>query len=255
MMKMKSLAIGVVLALLAGFVSGWSVKTSFVRDAGRGKTAAEKPAEKGAASSDAENKILRARIRELEFAISSRKAQAVRKSANTTPPQENKSRAPESGIRNYVERMKKERPAEYARMTNEIARVRRERGERNLERIDFFASIDTSQMSDDAKAVHSELQSLLRKRIDLEAEAFSENAAGADRREIFGRLAELDRDIGRLNRVERRTLMQMTVKSLGLDKEASEELLNTVSDIYEATELPYGRRRNRAPRGHGRGGR
>jgi hypothetical protein len=255
---MKSIIIPAALALLIGFASGWSIKSSLARNAARNDGAsqeesANKKSKLGA--TDAEVKLLRARIKELEFAISSKKSLAVRQTAKQDSQKETKPRAAESGIRNYVEQMKKDRPEEYSRMTNEIARVRRERGERNLERIDFFASVDTSQMSDEAKAVHTELQSLLQQRIDLESEAFAENAAGTDRREVFRRLGELDRDIRRLNKVERQTLMQMTVKSLGLTKEASDDLLRTVSDIYEATELSYGQRRPRQSRGPRRGGR
>ena len=226
-------------AALIGAAAGYSLpKQSPAPDrpaAEERKRAASAVEDKGAAASvDA----LRARIAELEKLLSSRKtaeAEVRVSSATTERPRRTESHS------ERMERMKKENPERYAQITNSIAYWRRRRSETARERIDFLSSVDTAQMTEEAKAVHGELQRLVAEREELEADLHREYLDDAQRRKIFEELRRTGARLHELNMKERDNLLCETARNLGFEGEDVSEIVTTVKEIIKATEGGWAR--------------
>ena len=141
----------------------------------------------------------------------------------------------------WRENMKKDNPEQYTRMTNHMARMRRDRAEREQKKVDFLSSIDTSRMSVSARKTHDELQDLIAKREEIEQRMHAEMEGDAefsdeDRRAFMDEMRQTDRRIRELNMKERDNLMVETAKNLGFNAEESAEVAEAFKEIIENTE-------------------
>ena len=141
----------------------------------------------------------------------------------------------------WREKMKKDNPEQYAKMTNHMARMRRERLERAQKKVDFLSSIDTSRMSASTRKTHDELKDLIAKREEMDqkmhvAMESDEEISDEDRRAFFDEMRQTDDRIRELNAKERDNLMVETVKNLGFSEEESGEVAEAFQEIIENTE-------------------
>ena len=233
-------------ALATGAAIGWFVKPSSIPAAGASQDGAKakKIAEPQATDSE---KALRARIKELELALASKsrpmKTAAV-KVAETRPESRRGTGDRDFGrrLREDLERMKKDEPERFAALTNRIARDDRRRAERTMGKLGFLASIDTSRMTPEGKAVHAKLQDLMVHREEIEQRRLSvHDMEETERRRYFEDMHRTDREIRELSFKERDNLLRQTADALGFSGSAADEIVETVKEIYEATETGFGR--------------
>lgn len=205
-----------------------------------------------AAADEGENAsiaALRARIRELEAELAAGGNESAALISNAVSRLERRERG--DNPREMMERMKKEDPERYTQMTNRFAQWQQFRRERQQTKLDFLSSIDTTHMSASERATHERLQNLIVQREEMEAEIPTMGEADEEtRREFFGQMMELNREIGELNGSERKILLGETAKILGLGDADANALVETVQDILEVTEGGFG-----GPGGGGPGGR
>jgi hypothetical protein len=214
------------------------------------KTAAEVEKESSEKSSalpdkglEASNRALRSRIRELEDKL-------AKLSDGEKKPEESKAvkAADRPSPHERMKRLEKENPALYAQITNRVARWREHRAKIAREKSEFLSSIDISGFDDGARATHSRLQELTLYREEIEEKMHSRDIADADRRDLFAKMRECDRELAELNRVERENLLSEMAKNLGFGKEEAREIGETVKEIIDATEMHRGFRPRRTPR-------
>ncbi len=207
-----------------------------------------------AADSDEAVKALRARIRKLETALAAAGDAngASERNAGEPPRGERRDGPDRSGMRERMERWRRENPEEFARMEERRKNFMQQRARRAQSKLDFLASIDTSRMSKTAKETHAELQELIAKREEMENRMFSPDLSDEDRQELFREMRETDHAIRDRNSQERENLLRQTAETLGFAGEAATEIVDTIGEIYEATSSDHG---GRGPGGFGRGGR
>lgn len=197
---------------------------------------------------------LRARIAELEAQLKGDQTAGAEIVSNAVARIEGR-RERRGKPREWMEELKKNDPERYHEMTNRFAQWRQAHRERQQSKLDFLGSIDTSHMSAGAKATHEKLQDLIIRRDEIENELQSLGMSDDEdaRREIFGRLMDVNREIAELNGEERKNLLNETAKILGLGDAEADALTETVQDILEVTENnfggPGGPRGGRGPRG------
>lgn len=251
-MNMKLVAVAAS-SLVAGAAIGWLAKPSAApaNDAGEKAPKAEKIAEAPATNHE---KALLARIKELELALARKhKAEKAIPSKRSEVKTEDR---PRRGERNFgsrlledIERMKKEDPERYAAMTNNIARADRMRSERTMGKLAFLSSIDTNAMTPEGKAVHERLQELIAQREQMEERRHSlSEMEETERRRYFEEVHKTDREIRELSRQERDNLLRQTTDALGFSGSAADEIIETVKEIYEATDNGFGRMPPHRPR-------
>ena len=253
-MNMKLVAVAAT-ALAAGAAIGWFAKPASASAADvSGETAkSRKIAEPPATDSE---KALRARIKELELALARKNAKheavpALKTREETVPRHGINRRDGDKGILGAVERMKKEDPERYSRMTNRVETFRRMRAERNVRKLAFLSSIDTSGMSADAKAVHERLQESMAARESIENRLHSmENPSESEMRGLFEQMHEADREVRELSMQERENLLRQTTDALGFSGDDAEQIISTVKEIFDSTENGFD-----GMRPHHRGGR
>ena len=244
-MNMKLLAVAAA-SLAAGAAIGWFAKPGgeHAPDASAESAKAKKTAERPATNSE---KALLARIKELELALArkNRVATAVPVNAQEARAEGRRRRGEGSfgeRMREEIERMKKEEPERYAAMTNRIARDERRRAERTVGKLDFLSSIDTSRMTPEGKAVHAKLQELIARREEFDQRRHSlPDMEESARRRYFEEMRQTDREIRRLSLQERDNLLRQTTDALGFSGGAADEIIETVKEIYEATEGGFDR--------------
>lgn len=246
---MKKIAILAVVSAVA-FACGCVVAMAFGRDedviAERKSTPQKASAKKiRDNSSKSEIEVLRARIRELESALTS-KADV----GPSTPPEVRPAAAPVQSRRggDWLERMKKENPDQYNQMTNRMAQRRMERRDRTVDRLDALSSVDVSGWSEGARKIHEEYQDLLVKSQELMDAASPSNPNNEARAAAF---AEMGRTFGRLHELgekERVNLMTYTMKEFGFSDDEARELTESVKAVYDVTS-EFNRR---GPRDHRR---
>ena len=232
-------------SLLAGAAAGWLAKPAGTRasdapaDAPKAGNAVDVPASN-------HEKALRARIKELEFALA-RKHREERtipsKRSEAMPEKPESARGRDFGARflGDVERMKKEEPERYAAMTNNIAAADRMRSERTKGKLDFLSSVDTGAMTPEGKAVHERLQELMVARERLEERRHSLGEMDeSERRRYIEEVHETDREIRELSLQERDNLLRQTAGALGFSGGEADEIIETVKGIYEATDNGFG---------------
>ncbi len=201
-------------------------------------------------------RALRARIKELEDMLAKQGVEVERMKEDESERANRRERRFDP--RANMERLKKEDPARYAQITNGMAQFRMRRLERAQHKMDILSSVDTSRMSAEARQTHEALQDAIEKREALEDKMRSfMDMTDDERRSVMEEMRETNGKIRELNAAERDTLLTQTAEMLGFEGEAAEEIVETVKDIYEATETDHmfgpGGPGGRGP-GRGRGG-
>lgn len=186
-------------------------------------------------------RALRARVRDLErqlAELSAADSNAVEQAVAEQP------RGHED-FHERMERMKTEDPARYAEITNNMARWRQQRSERQMAKLDFLSSIDTSRMSPQAKAVHEQLQDAIARQEELESQMHDESLTEEGRRQLWNQMRENGRQLWALNGKERNNLIETTARNLGFKGQEVREISTTMREIIEATDSGFG-----GPGGH-----
>lgn len=186
--------------------------------------------------SEASNRALRLRIRELEEKLASLSAGEKEKVSAKTEEKPAERATP----RERMMRLEKENPALYSQITNRMARWREHRAKRAREKSEFLSSIDISGFDDNARATHTRLQELTLYREEIESQMHSRDISDEERRDIFAKMRECDRELSELNRAERDNLLSEMAKNLGFGKDEAKEIGETVKEIVEATESHRG---------------
>lgn len=231
-------------ALIAGVAIGY-----FVRDDGTsadvGKPAKVEGRERARPISDggdaATIRSLRRRVAELERRIAEMSAAGVATDAVAVVSQR-QSGGRREGFRERLERMKESDPAQYAQMTNRMARWRQERAARVRTTMEFLSSVDTSKMSAAARKTHADLQNMIARREEIEEGLRREDLTDEQRQRLFGEMREAHREIARLNGEERANLISETAKSLGFDDEDANVITATIQEVIDATSGGFGHR-------------
>ena len=256
----SSLTIGAV-ALAAGAVLGYlggrtTVAAVPVDDDG----AADVPRKGGALIAEVEDAgaaALRARIKELEALLAQAQTAKSEVRIDERPAGGwsggRDGRPSREEMRANFEKWKKENPEEFAKMEKRRQEFMQRRAERAQSKLDFLSSIDTSGMSRKAKETHENLQSLIAQREELEAQMHGEEVTDDQRDEIFRQMRETDRAIREAGEQERENLLRQTAEALGFSGAEATEIVDTVSEIYEATSSGFGRGPGGPPPGGPRG--
>ena len=148
-------------------------------------------------------------------------------------------RGPER-FRAEMERLKKEEPERYREIVANIENFRRRGAERRQAKIDYLSSIDTAEMSEQAKAVHETLKAALARRTAIDAELWAEDLSDERREELIGQLHDAERQIRRLNRTERANLLGTIAAAVGMEGDAATEFVQAVGDVIKATDSGFG---------------
>lgn len=168
-----------------------------------------------------------------------------------TPPTTERAR-PMPGPFGSLAEIRKNDPARYAEITNNMARFEARRLRRAQSRLDTLAQVSTDGFTQRERETHDQLQELLVRREELSARMRAamedESVTDEDRRAAFDEMRELHEDIRRLERQERNALLTATAKNLGLAGEDAAAFVDTVKTIYEVTGME-----DRGPGGHGPG--
>lgn len=242
-------------ALIVGVAIGYMFNPSVEEH-----MAAQKQVKESAIKDDgdaASIKALRARIADLEAKLAEKNEKPEEeKVADNGDRHGVRSQGVMTSPREWRERMKKDNPEGYAQMTNNIARMRRDRHEQAQKKSEFFASVDVSKMSPEARKVHSELMDLIAKSEELEQRmhAVQESESDISFDEMgaaFREMHETHRRIGELSAKERDNLMVEAAKGLGFGEADSGEVAEIFKEIVENTDSDW---HGFGGRGHGRGG-
>lgn len=201
---------------------------------------------------DAGAEALRARVRELESRIASLQA-APQSSTGKVDVASGNGRPGRGDPAEWMERIKKESPERYIRMTNRMARARAEHLDRTIGRLDALASVDTSGWTAQAKKVHEEYQALIERREELIETMNPQNSTPEERREAMAEMRGLFGRLRELGETERDNLLDSTMKDFGLSGDDAKDMIESVKAVYEVTsEFRPGRHRGHGGRGQGR---
>lgn len=226
-------------ALIAGAAIGYFVQPEPAKPQVRASVDETAPAklieDKGESASIA---ALRARVRELEAKLAQAHASDEELVSNTVERLEvaRRDRRPEGGQRDWMADLQKRDPERFAQMTNNFARWRQERRSQQAERASFLASVDTSRMSPAARKTHAAYQDLLARREALEEKMHNMmDLSEEERREVFGEMASVNREMHETRSAERKVLLDEVARAVGLEGAAASELVQTIGEVYEAT--------------------
>ncbi len=206
---------------------------------------------------DADAPLLRKRIRELERQLSSMKAaqQAEARQpqiAEQTPDDKPAGRAGDrnapphpptaADMRARMEELRKNNPQRYAQMTNSFARMRSRSRDRTQNQLNILGSVDLSRLSKSEREVHDQYQEAVSRREELREmlNPQNEDVTEEQRRELFNEMRELDRLTTELAESERNTLLVQAARDLGATGTEVNDFIETVSAIYEATQVRGG---------------
>lgn len=205
---------------------------------------------------------LRARVRELEARLAKARDNDEELVSNAVERLEvaRRDRRREDGPREWMADLQQRDPERFAQMTNSFARWRQERKTQQAERASFLASVDTSRMSPAARKTHADYQNLLARREAIEEKLHDMDLSDEERREVFEEMASVGREMRQTRSAERQVLLREVARAVGLDGETASDLVQTVGEVYEATEDVHpghggpgrgdrGRGPGRAPRG------
>ncbi len=269
-----ALLLSVAVPLVAGTVIGYAVRGAVERPvdvpdeakavAAQSVAPSAAPADGALAAAKANVETLRARVSELERLLNEREESIARLSAESSRPRETppeppaaenadaQARPPRESWAERMERMKREEPERYEEMQKRQGEFRARLHADNEERGNFFASIDTARMTDEQKAGHQRLLSII-KLLDSSMDKFGPGAQGQmtdeERQEVFAAM----RDVVPLMEQERRYILEEVGREYGEDGPA---FANYIQDVISHTSpIPrmMGRGRGGPPRG-GRGG-
>lgn len=240
-------------ALLVGVAIGYFVKTDEAVDP---VAPAVEASRKRGLIADVDRahqiKALESRIAELEAALASAKS-APATNAETSAKAEPRPR-PQGRLDFFsrIEEMKKSNPAQYVQMTNRMAAFRRQMQSRRQSRQEFFASLDTSQMSVEAKQSLSEMQEALDLRAEMDEIDF-EHLSNEERRETMQKIWDAERNIRELNGKVRNDLLFEVVRQSGFEGDDAADFVSAIKEVLIMTE--NGRGPGGGPRGPGGPGR
>lgn len=238
---MKAIAATAVLAMAAGVAIGYYLRSGDRREVSDGL--APRPKAKAIADHGGKAAVasLRARVAELERRLSEASGQAVTVAvAAAAGPQPGPGAFRPRSMRENLERLRREDPERYVGVTNFMARSRAARIARDRSRREFFADIGTSGMTADERGAHEKLQQMLRRSEEYETVLQQEDLTDEQREETFRQYRENMREIRRLNAVERDTLLRQMTDDLGFAGEAAAEVIETIKDVFEATDSRHG---------------
>ena len=258
-----ALVLAVVAPLLAGAVAGYFVRSAIEAPVQEGPKDIAPAASPTVSLPDAADSVaradvetLRARVRELEKLLNEREGDLARLASKS----EQKPEAAESGeasgrqrpresFRERMERMKTEEPERYAEMQKRHGEFRARLHADNEERGNFLASIDTSRMTEEQKAGHERLISIIQT-LDASMDKIGPGAevqmTDEERQEVFSAM----RDVVPLMEQERQYILEEVGKEYGEDGPAFANYIEEI--IANTTPLPRfgcGRGGPRPPRG------
>ena len=187
---------------------------------------------------------LRRRVRELEQRLAATVAAAGARADRTEmrlgdaearshggPPN------PESWRAN-LEEMKVKDPERYAQTTNRMAQWRSRMLANTQDRLEFFASLDTSTMTAKQRENHERLQELLVRREELMQmmDISNDSTTAAQREKARQEMHGLMGQLHAAERTERDMLLHQAARNLGCKGSVAKELVETVKTIYDATQ-------------------
>jgi len=141
---------------------------------------------------------------------------------------------------------------EHPEQAAEFERMMQSRAQRRKEKSDFIASIDTSRMSDEDRAVHERVMQILARREELGAKMSKNDFADdGERDRAHNEMFALRRELRENSERERGILLGQVAGSLGLDGDAAGQFVDAIGQIYESTSDDHGRG---GPGGWGWGG-
>jgi hypothetical protein len=247
-----------VIRLAAVAVAAFALGAYVIPEGGKSIAENAKPAEKAVRKKvrdggrDAGAEALRARVRELESRLSSLQTAHEVQTGRVEAVAGTRGQGRGDPV-DWLERIKKESPERYTRMTNRMARARAEHLDRTIGRLDTLASVDTSGWTAQAKKVHEEYQALIERREELMEKMNPQNSTSEERREAMTEMAGLFGRLRELGETERDNLLDATMKDFGLSGDDAKDMIESVKTVYEVTsEFRPGRRRGPGGRGQGR---
>lgn len=235
-------------ALLAGAAIGYCVAPrEALPPAADGVAEAKAPAPIPDGGAEASVKALRERVKSLERELAELRgagsAAAELEEAAEAGRDEARVEGPRNGAERFraeMERLKQEEPERYRQIVTNIENFRRRAAEHRQAKIDYLSTIDTTEMSEPAKAVHEMLKAALARRTALDAELGAEDLSDERREELMGQLRDAEHEIRRLNRAERANLLGSVAAAVGMEGDAAKEFVEAVSDVIEATDSGFG---------------
>ena len=245
-MVRQQLVIGA--ALLAGAAIGFCLAPEGEKRPAEAEAEPQAKAAIADRGDEASAAALRARVKTLEAELVKARAQKPVDAivAGDEPAEEEtavRDGEPRRGAERFraeMERLKKEEPERYREIVSNIENFRRRGAERRQAKIDYLSTIDTSGMSEPAKAVHETLKAALARRTAIDAELGSEELTDERREELMSQLHDAEREIRRLNRAERVNLLGSVAAAVGMEGDAATEFVEAVSDVIKATDSGFG---------------
>jgi len=186
---------------------------------------------------------LRAQVQELETRLAdSRKSEeaAVSNAIARVTQQHFDRPPPPGGPRERLEELKKRDPQRFMQMTNRLAKMHQERKRRQEARASFLSSVNTANMSAQDKETHDEYQELLARREALEEQIHQPDLTDDARHELMGEMREIDHQMRTLGESERKVLLNEVAQAIGMQGDAAAELVETVGEVFSATEAGCG---------------
>ena len=245
-MDKKTLAIALV-AGVVGILVGHFAWTAQEAPAPTRESTAKHRAHAADADSSGTITALRRRIRELERRLADTAASALALTnassiAEVQIPDANNRTRPgppdPAEWRARMEEMKTRDPERYAQMTNRMAQWRSRSIANTQDRLDFFASLDTSRMTPQQRETHERLQELLVRREELmrTMDFTNESVTEAQREKARHEMHELMGQLHTAERAERDMLLRQAARNLGCNSATTKELVDTIKTIYDATQ-------------------
>ncbi len=215
------------------------------------------PRKKGqivAASQDDLVASMRARIRELEAELAQRAAVPVQDEAEKVAdrrPEGRQRRSPFEGMREHMERLKKEDPEAYAQMEESRKAFMKQRQEEAQSRLAFLSLVDVDALSEDAKANHLRMTELLTTREEILSQITDPDLADEERQALMMSLRETEFGIRQGSAMERETLLSAVAGELGLTGDDAAGFVETMNRINDVTNSGRGGPPPRGPQGGG----
>ena len=213
------------------------------------------------AGESASVRALRERIRELERQLAGKTVSSEKiEPARPDDARPGADRPRRDRMRENFEKFRTEHPEQFARMEEGRKTFMRQRQQRAQGQMDFLSSIDTSRMSASARETHQRLMDLIAKRQEFESKITPDavmKATDEERRHGFEEMMKTEREIRELRTQERKNLLRQTAEELGCTGENAQAVVDTISEIYEATSGSEGggMHGGRGPGRRGSGGR
>jgi len=185
---------------------------------------------------------LRLRVQNLEARLADSRTSEETAVSNALARVESFRRDPPPGGpgRARLEELKKRDPVRFAQMTNRLAKMRQERKSRQEARVSFLSSVSTSNMIAQDRETHDEYQELLARREALEEQMHQPDITDDARHKLMDEIREVDQQMRTLGEAERKVLLGEVAQAIGMEGDAAAELVQTVSDVFDATEAGGG---------------